>query len=53
MGMDDKAKVINVPLDADTAAALEARADANGRATRREAAAIIERAVKPRRGGAE
>ena len=39
-------KIINVPLDDETKAALERRADDNGRATNREAAAIIKEAVK-------
>lgn len=38
-------KIINVPLDEETKAALERRADENGRATRKEAAAIIKEAV--------
>ena len=39
-------KVINVPLDPGTKAALETRAKANGRQTCREAAAIIKSAVR-------
>lgn len=38
-------KLINVPLDDETKAALERRAEANGRATKREAAQIIKDAV--------
>ena len=38
-------KLINVPLDDETKAALERRAEANGRATTREAAQIIKDAV--------
>lgn len=38
-------KLLNVPLDPQTKAALEARADANGRAMKREAAQIIKEAV--------
>ena len=39
-------KIINVPLVDETKAALERRVDENGRATRKEAAAIIKDAVK-------
>lgn len=46
-------KVINVPIDEDTKAALEKRADENGRATSREAAAIIKDAVRPTPGIAD
>lgn len=45
-------KIINVPLDDETKAALEKRADENGRATNREAAAIIKKAVKAENDGA-
>ena len=47
-------KIINVPIDEDTKAALEKRADENGRATSREAAAIIRKTLKtdrPKEGG--
>ena len=44
-------KIINVPIDEDTKAALEKRADENGRATSREAASIIKSAVGARKGG--
>ena len=44
-------KIINVPLDDETKAALERRADENGRATRKEAAAIIKDAVKTEKEG--
>ena len=44
-------KIINVPLDDETKAALERRADENGRATRKEAAAIIKEAVKTEKKG--
>ena len=47
-------KIINVPIDEDTKAALEKRADENGRATSREAAAIIRKTLKvdrPKDGG--
>ena len=44
-------KIINVPLDDETKAALEKRADENGRATNREAAAIIKEAVKAEKDG--
>ena len=40
-----KENLINVPLDDETKAALERRAEANGRATKREAAQIIKAAV--------
>ena len=39
-------KIINVPIDDDTKAALKKRADENGRATSREAAAIIRKTLK-------
>lgn len=38
-------KIISVPLSEEARAALEERADANGRATGREAARIISKAV--------
>ncbi len=38
-------KLLNVPLDPKTRAALEARARVNGRALKREAAHIIKEAV--------
>ena len=41
-----KEEVINVPLAKDVKAALKKQADANGRATIREAANIITKAVK-------
>ena len=41
-----KEKIINVPLPASVKDALDRRADANGRATIREAANIITKAVK-------
>lgn len=44
-------KIINVPLDDETKAALEKRADENGRATSREAAAIIKKTVKAEKEG--
>ena len=44
-------KIINVPLDDETKTALEKRADENGRATNREAAAIIKEAVKAENDG--
>ena len=46
-------KIINVPIDEDTKAALEKRADENGRAASREAAAIIKDAVRPTPGIAD
>lgn len=46
-------KIINVPLDDETKAALERRADENGRATRKEAAAIIKDAVKAEKAQSE
>lgn len=46
-------KIINVPLDEETKAALERRADENGRATNREAAAIIKQTVKAEKEGAK
>lgn len=51
--MNEEEKLINVPLDAASKAALEARAAANGRAMGREAAMIIRRelaASAPTRG---
>lgn len=44
-------KIINVPLEREIKAALEKRADENGRATSREAAAIIKEAVKTEKEG--
>lgn len=44
-------KIINVPLDDETKAALEKRAKENDRKTRREAAAIIKEAVKTEKDG--
>lgn len=41
--MEEEEKVINVPLDAASKAALEVRAAENGRAMGREAAMIIRR----------
>jgi len=38
-------KLLNVPLDKKTRAALEVRAEVNGRALKREAAQIIMKAV--------
>lgn len=38
-------KIVQVPLSDEAKAALEARAEANGRATGREAAQIINKAV--------
>ena len=38
-------KIVQVPLSEEAKAALEARAEANGRATGREAAQIINKAV--------
>ena len=43
--MDTNEKIVNVPLDPETKAALEQRAEANDRALGREAAAIIKSAV--------
>ena len=47
-----KEKVINVPLPQSVKDALDRRADANGRATSREAARIITKAVT-HKGGAK
>ena len=41
-------KVLNVPLKPEVRKLLDARADDNGRAASREAASIIESAVKPK-----
>lgn len=41
--MNEEEKLINVPIDAASKAALEARAAANGRSMAREAAMIIRR----------
>lgn len=49
----NKEKLINVPLDAASKAALEARAGENGRSMGREAAMIIHRALAERRRGIE
>ena len=42
---NEEEKVLNVPLKPEVRKLLDARADDNGRATSREAACIIERAV--------
>ena len=39
--------MLNIPLDAETKERLEAQAERNGRAVRREAAQIIKQAVNP------
>lgn len=43
--MNDNEKIVQVPLSEEAKAALEERAEANGRATGREAQQIINRAV--------
>lgn len=49
MSEQKKESAICVPVDAETFERLEARAAANGRAVRREAANIIRRAVVAKR----
>ena len=44
----EEEKVLNVPLKPEVRKLLDARADDNGRAASREAASIIESAVKPK-----